>query len=446
MITNERNNDDLWYALACGLLLATAAAIRFRNLGTTLFEDEVWVSELVQRGGLRPHTFNAPPLFYWIERVWSSVRGFSDAALREPPAIFGVALCAIALAAPFPRLTRFVWAVLLAFSSPLIFYSEHLKQYTLEGCFVAALIVLFLRLRESPKAWVVAAFFAVSAIAVLTLHSPIFLLAAMAVISIRQPRMLAGFAIVFALWGVAYFGWLAPGPETVRLHGDMTEFFTATGRWVTSPSLFVTGTMHWMGQSLNLVRFWWLAVGLLGLVWIIRERNIVVLLLAILPPIEVAAASAFHIYPYGEVRLMIFCFPSLFLLIAASLAAAARRIPLLLLLVVPVVFVGASGDTYNRTYMHIEDLRELYATVVNAHRAGEPIFSNPSYAGALRHYYPSLGADLRPGVVNAPSNPGWYVQRSRDFAPAGAGIVVRTGDVIAARVGEMSAAPAALRQ
>lgn len=99
-MTNGRDNADLWYAITFGALLVVAAAIRFRDLGPTLFEDEVWVSDLIRRAAFHPHSYNTPPLFYAIGRAWLSVRGFSDTALREPSAFSGVALCAVPLFAP----------------------------------------------------------------------------------------------------------------------------------------------------------------------------------------------------------------------------------------------------------------------------------------------------------------------------------------------------------
>jgi hypothetical protein len=428
--TNERDDSDLWYAIAFGAVLVAAAAIRFRALGTTLFEDEVWVANLIRLGGFHPHSYATPPLFYWIERGWTSIRGLSDTALREPAAIFGVALCIVPFFAPLPRLARFTWSALLACSSPLIFYSERLKQYNIEAFAAALLLVLFLRMRESRSARDAVPFFALAAIAVTTLHSPVFLLAAMALLSLNRPRLLAGFAVIFALGGVAYFGWLKPGPESLRLHGDMTLLFTQTGRWVSSPSLLASNTIHWIGQSLNLVRFWWLAVPILVPIWLVRERSVVLLLLAALPPVEVAAASALHFYPYGEVRLMIFCFPALFLLIAVALADAARRIPVLMLLLVPVVFSGIRGNVYNDTYMRVYDLRPMFAMIAAGHHPGEVIYADPSFAAPLGYYYPGMASDIRWTAAGSTSLPGWYVQRASSLRSA-SGAALRIGDVIA---------------
>jgi hypothetical protein len=435
VITNERDDADVWYAIACGLLLVAAAAIRFRALGATLFEDEVWVAELVRRGGLHPHSYNAPPLFYWIERAWTALRGTSNEALREPAAIFGVAVCVVPLFAPVSRLSRFTCALLLAFSSPLLFYSGRLKQYTIEAFAAAVLVVLFLRMRESRSRMNVLAFFSFSAAAVMSLHSPVFLLAAMALLSIRTPRVLGGFAVIFALFAVAYIGWFKPGAETIRLHGDMNLLFSVTGRWVSSPSNFLRNTLHWAGQSLNLVRFWWLAVVILVLTRLARERKTTLLLLAALPPLEIAAASAIHVYPYGEVRLMIFCLPAFYLLIADALGSAARRVPLLLLLTAPFVIAGVANDSYNATYMHIDDLRPMFEMIVRSHAPGEAIYANPSYAEPLRYEYPALAAFIRPAKETAAVQPGWYIQQRRSFDAAGTTIMMRIGDVIAARRG-----------
>lgn len=425
----KRENEGLWYWLVCSAILLVAAAIRYRALGTTLFEDEVWVAELVRRGGWAPHTQATPPLFYYVCRGWTALRGVSDVTLREPAAIFGVALSAIPLFAPLPRLSRFVWSTALAFSSPLVFYSTRLKQYTLEAFVAAVLLVLFLRWWETRSRAMAAALFVVAAIGVTGLHTTVIVIGAMAVVCIVRPRMLIGFAVIFALWALAYWGWLKPGAASTAMHGDMDAFFALNGRWVTSPRSLFDGTMHWLGQSMNLVRFWWLAVALPVVIWLARERNAVVPLLAILPVIAVAAASALHIYPYGEVRLMIFAFPGLFLLVAAAIGEHAHRVPLLLLLLVPFVWSSIAHDPYNRTYMHVSDLRGMFATIA---RSPAPVFADPSFAVPFRHYYPKL--DIRTATLRVPAGPGWYIQRASTFTPHRATLILKEGDVIAAQV------------
>ena len=435
MITNERDDADLWFAIACGALLVFAAAIRFRSLDATLFEDEVWVAELVRQGGWHAHSWSTPPLFYAICRGWISLRGVSNVTLREPAAMFGVAVCILPFFAPLPRVSRFAWAALLAFSSPLLFYSARIKQYTLEAFAVTLLIVLFLHIRKRESVIATIAFFIAGAAAVMTLYAPVFVLVSMAIVSIRRPRMLGGFIVLFALFALAYLRWLAPGPESIRLHGDMNAYFAANGRWINSPASFLAGTMHWSGQAMNLVRFWWLAVALLIIAWLFRERNLAIAMLAFVPPLIAAAASTIHRYPYGEVRLMIFCFPALYLVIGDAVASIGRRVPLLLLLLAPFVFIGVARDPYNATYMHIDDLRPMFDTILRSHNTNEPIYADPSFAAPLRYQYPALAASIRSGAQPLPIAPGWYIQYDRRFSSRGATVVMRIGNVIAVRSG-----------
>lgn len=420
-------------AVAAALLLI-AAVLRFRALGTTLFEDEVWVANLLRDGNYAPHTYATPPLFYAAGRLWVALRGMSDAALREPAAIFGVALCAVPLVAPRPWRVRLIWSALFAFSSPLLFYSARLKQYTLEAFAVTTLIVLFLHAWERER-WL--PYFAAAIAFVLTLHSPVFIVAASGAVALlmrRRLALLAGFAVAGAAFALAWLAYMAPGPATPRLHGDMDVFFRETGRWVDSATSLLWNTAHWLGQAFNLVPFWWLIVPALAGWWLWRARDWEIVLLAALPPLAVVIASVARLYPYGEVRLMIFCFPALYLLVAESLEHAARRTALVLLVLVPFAFNGTFRDTYNATYMQVDDLRPLIDTVRRGHRAGEPIYADPSYAAPLDYYVPEARADLRSVIVSAPSARGWYVQQASRFrAPEGL-VVARTKHVIAARV------------
>lgn len=419
----------IWYWLACAAVIVLAAAIRIRLLGTTLFEDEVWVAELVRSAGWKPHAHVTPPLFYGIVRGWTALRGFSDPALREPALFFGVALCAVPLFAPLPRLTRFTWTVLLAFSSPLVFYSARLKQYTLEAFVAAVLIVLFLRWWEGSRAAMIA-FFLVAAIGVTGMHASILVLGALGAISLTRPRRVIGFVAIAILWAVAYVGWLKLGAAATALHGDMEEIFALTGRWVDSPRILVANTLHWAGQALNLVRFWWIAAVVLIGGWLVKERNAMIPAIAILPVAAVATASALHVYPYGEVRLLLFAFPGFFLLLAVAIGALAERVPLALVLLLPFVWSGAAHDPYNRTYMQLGDLHEIYATVT---RDRMTIYADPSFAAPLHYYHPE--ADVRSTIVGEPAGPGWYIQRDGRFLPRGANVVIREGNVLAARVG-----------
>ena len=65
--------------MAAGFILVMAAAVRFPHLSKSLHLDETWVVDLVQKGDLRPHTYQAPPLFHYILLFWSHIAGFGNA-------------------------------------------------------------------------------------------------------------------------------------------------------------------------------------------------------------------------------------------------------------------------------------------------------------------------------------------------------------------------------
>jgi hypothetical protein len=150
--------------------------------------------------------------------------------------------------------------------------------------------------------------------------------------------------------------------------------------------------------------------------------------MAAVPPLIAVAGSMARFYPYGEVRLMLMCFPALYLVTAEAVAMAARRVPLVLLVLIPFML---RGDAYNRTYMKIADLRSMLATVA---RGNEPIYADLSYAAPLSYYYPQLVPRLHVAAMTAPAAPGWYVQHADTFQPGGAPIVLREGNVVAAHV------------
>src|SRR2546423_15342644 len=137
--------------------------------------------------------------------------------MREPAAFFGVATAALPFLANRSLRTRLAWSLLLAFSSPVVFYSTRLKQYTLEAFFVTALIVVFLRAYEEDARSMWIAFFGMASILVMTLHTPIFIVFTAAIVAIanrrtRRAPIVVMFLIVAALFGVAYVTYMAPGP------------------------------------------------------------------------------------------------------------------------------------------------------------------------------------------------------------------------------------------
>jgi len=135
------------------------------------------------------------------------------------------------------------------------------------------------------------------------------------------------------------------------------------------------------------------------------------------------------------VRLMVFTFPALLLLAACalrSLVGKLRHAGTAVVVGFCLLFLwgGVVRQTYNSTYMRVEDLRPLYDFVAAHHHAGEPVFVDTSSVGPLPFHHPELARDLRQA---APDGPGWFVGRAASLQVP-AQIWFRMGDTVAARV------------
>jgi hypothetical protein len=442
----ERTHGPIWFAVAAASIAAVALALRLASLSSTLLADEVWVAELARRGGWHAHVSPIPPLFYELSRFWIWARGLSDAALREPAAVCGLLLCLVPLLAMrLPAGTRFLWLLLLAFSSPLLFYSARMKQYTLEAMVAALLIVLFLAAIEqkSSAAWL--GFFALALVGVTTLYAPVFIVAAAALVTLFTVRPLfriaSCFTLTFGAFAAAYVLWLAPASTN---HIDMGELVVPAERWASGPRPFFSDSAHWVGQAMNLTRFWWLVLPAAAVLWFLDSeepalRKFAVTTIAIAPPLVMAAASAAHLYPYGEVRLMLVCFPALFLFVASGMRAAVRQTTGVGAIVVGLfcaafLFNGLARDTYNETYMRVYDLRPLYDFVAANHHEGEPIHATASMEPSLRYEVPALSPSIVRWTPAPFAEAGWYLGRVGEVPAGSADCALVLHGMTAARV------------
>lgn len=122
------------------MILLLAAALRLPGLGSqSLWFDEVFTARLAEaplRDVVRMvrQTENTPPLYYLVENLWAHLAGSSDAMLRLPAALFGIAgVLSIYLFARqlFGVPAGLTAALLLAVSPFHIAYSQEARAYTL---------------------------------------------------------------------------------------------------------------------------------------------------------------------------------------------------------------------------------------------------------------------------------------------------------------------------
>jgi hypothetical protein len=400
-------------AVVLALVLGGAAA-RFAERNQTFFGDEMWVLEFVGNGRYVPHAVPQPPLFFFSAVAASRLCGMGEACLRAPAEIAAVLLTLMPLLVwRTTRLLRpagvIVWTAILAFSSPLSFYAARVKQYPLEALGCAVLIWLFQRAAEDGRRW--KTFAAVAAFLVATLHAPVFVLAAtgMSVLvsaksAAERWKLLGMHAALAAVFGAAYFGYMRPGPEVTRYFGDLAEYFTTDlpAFWDGSLSFVFSQTRLWLAQLLNLTRGFAVCACLAGLAWICgmarrRDRHEAALAVVALAPVAIVLlASAVRIYPYGEVRLMIFLLPGIGLalalatqwLVARHKAVAIPAAAAMAVLLTMFVVRGVRDDPYNSTYMRIDDLRQGYRYLIEHRQPGTPVVVRAFHARPLLHYVP----------------------------------------------------------
>lgn len=434
--------------LTAGLILTVAAAIRVPRLDYSIYVDETWVVDLVQRADLRPHAYHTPPLYYLLLRLWSAAFGFGSEVLRIPSLVLGV------LAASVPFLARslapktlswpaaLTWSTLLAFSSPLIFYSSQIKQYTLDALVTALLIALALGAHERSSARLWAAFFALGVAAVCTLYAPVFVVVAVgvavspSVVASARRRggerrhallLLGGFVCLGLAFVAAYLGFLAPSEETTQRHGDMGDWFGAKGFWLSGSLVHFYGvTRHWAGQALNLTPFFLPFAALAVAVWLLRNQaparvRFFIAALAGVPVLAIAVASFVGLYPYGETRLMLPVYPGLYLAVAVAVSGLGARTRMRIALplvaafwVAAYVFMGTAREPYNSSYMTQYDLRPVFDFVTAHREPDERLFVDPDLRVSLVWEKPELSSAARDWKPGEPVNAGLFLVRGRD--------------------------------
>jgi len=161
-------------AILCvaGALIARVAIFNTHSL----WLDEIWTGAIVAQpdaAHLLREMYLDPnaPLYFGFMYGWTKLFGLSDAALRLPSLIFGIAaplLIAFARVPGMSRETRFAWAALLGLWVPGIWFSQEARCYALLLFICSAQAVLFLRLIAAPELRAACWWAACSSLAVLT--------------------------------------------------------------------------------------------------------------------------------------------------------------------------------------------------------------------------------------------------------------------------------------
>jgi len=167
-----------WDVLALTLL---GAALRLWQIGGKgLWYDEAATALMARASAgeiIQFHwraAFEHPPLWALLMVGWSRIFGQSEAALRLPAALAGIAMIPLlwrlcATLWPDDRLLRRLAVGLAAFSPVLTFYSQEARMYALATLLAAAAVTLWVRLLDGAR-WPLAAAFLGVVWAMLGLH------------------------------------------------------------------------------------------------------------------------------------------------------------------------------------------------------------------------------------------------------------------------------------
>jgi hypothetical protein len=422
--------------LAIVAAVAGGAIHRWSFAGQTFFIDEIWVVDVVRQGRFWAG-LPQPPAFFFASVAASRVWGLGESCLRLPAFLSALLLTLVPLFAWRRGLlgapAAVAWTVLLAFSSPIGFYAARIKQYPTEALGAAVILTAFLGVLHGRVR--MRGYFAVCVLLVPLLHSSPFVIlgtgVALAGFTARSDRraavrVLLGHTALGALFAAAYLAYIRPRAATSGYFGDLYDYFQANQEAVFfdgTPRFVLTRTAHWAGQMFNLTPWMLVAAAAAILFLIVRRRDATTLATAfacVAPPVAVLLASAFALYPYGEVRLMIFAAPGLFLLVALAVQELSRTswIAALLCIAFGVLFLVREIrlQPYNATYMGTRDLHATYAFLRANLPHGVPVVARKTEAVPLRFYVPeakvvSIPESAREPVFPAPGEVWMLLER-----------------------------------
>lgn len=203
---------------ALGAILALSLVLMLTaEAGGPLWLDEGWTLGIVNRPGWGAFVEQLradpnPPLYFLLMRGWTSVSGFSAAALRAPSTVFAAAAPLVVLFGrpPLPRGDRWAWAAVLALLPAAIHFAQEARGYALLLLLETASAVAFLRLLAAPSHGRAALWCGLTALACLTHYHALLIggLQGLAYLTLHRARAARTWpaALLFLPW----LAWAAP--------------------------------------------------------------------------------------------------------------------------------------------------------------------------------------------------------------------------------------------
>jgi len=280
---------------AAAWLMLAALLVRLPGLIEPLWYDETFTAGLVSRPLADMwqviQSDVHPPGWYLIE--WFNVRlfGYSEAALRLPSLIAGLALIPLtyrlAIASDLGQITAAAAAVIIAFMPGTVYYSGEARSYSL---LAVVIIIMMIAVLEDKPRW-----FAVAAPAAVMLHNlGYFHVLVIGLAALAYHRQLWRWSVAIAPAALVGLCWL---PFMLSQAGDVADGFWLTVTPAATLSPLTTLTVGDRVANEFILHITAAIVGLSALAlivsrrWIVTRRGVLVMVFLFGVPALAAAVS-----------------------------------------------------------------------------------------------------------------------------------------------------------
>ncbi|MEN9327852.1 MAG: hypothetical protein RI947_660 [Candidatus Parcubacteria bacterium] len=193
--------------------MGIAFLLRLIALNQSLWLDEATTAKVVMHYSpidivrqFSPNDFH-PPLYYLFMKLWTSVWGYSEIALRMPSVIFALLVGIVVYnIGSLMKKGAGIWAAVFFLFNPLImYYSQEARMYTLIVFLLSFALLFFLKAIDEGKKSDIVLFNISVGLSVLTFYGSVFFIAAFYIYLLCTKkftillRLLPGSVIGFAI-------------------------------------------------------------------------------------------------------------------------------------------------------------------------------------------------------------------------------------------------------
>ncbi len=360
-------------SVAVGVVLVGGALLRIRAYATnrSLWLDESFLAlNLIRRGwsamvGQLDFNQGAAPGFLLLEKGAATL-GRSELTLRALPLLLGLATLVLIVPVASRVCSRTavpLACALTAFAPSLIYYSSELKQYSGDVTAFLLLVWVGLRVRDGVTRRQAALAAALGVLAVVISQPAVFAAAGIGAVLlaaelVQRRRLCRATLTIVAVWAVASAAVLVHALHSsagvLRSYAGSASLGASGGGGGGTTSILhsisvlptsVAGDLGLptTGLEIKLITYVVGAIGIAGLIALLRRRLWPTLLVAV-PIVVTMGASVFGHYPISG-RTVLFVVPAAAMFVAEGVVLCARTLPLKLgaVLALGVVVLALEG-------------------------------------------------------------------------------------------------------